>query len=173
MIKNKNELRTTKEKLDEFKNSLQKLHEYKGGSDPILIQMKKDSIKSFIEEFEQDIQEYEDLKSGKICLINHNIHKLHEILIKVRLASQLSQEELSKKVGTSQQQIQRWESGNYETITWSKMLDIIDALGIKLSYNYVSIPHPKFLPTEYSNEKIVIASETVRARQSLLVIGNN
>ncbi len=38
MIKNKNELRTTKEKLEEFKNSLQKLHEYQK-EDMYLIQI--------------------------------------------------------------------------------------------------------------------------------------
>lgn len=175
MIKNKNELNSVKQKLDEFNIALKKLDEYKGESDPILIQMKKDSLKSFIAEFEQEIREYEDLKSGKACLINFpDIHKFHEVLIKARLAYQMSQEELAKKIGTTQQQIQRWESGNYETITWSKMLDVIDALGINLASNYISIRQPKFLSsTDYSNEAISSASEKVRVRQTLLIIGEN
>ena len=174
MIKNKNELKSVQEKLNEFKIALHKLEEYKGESDPILIQMKKDSLKSFIVEFEQEIKEYEDLKSGEICYVNLNsINNLHEVLIKTRLAYKMSQEELAKKVGTTQQQIQRWESGNYGTITWSKMLDLIDALGIKIPNNYICIRRPKFISTEYSSEALVTASEKVRVRQSLLIIGNN
>ena len=175
MIKNKNELNSVKQKLDEFNIALKKLDDYKGDSDPILIQMKKDSLKSFIDEFEQEIREYEDLKSGKACLINFpNIHKLHEVLIKARIAYQMSQEELAQKIGTTQQQIQRWESGNYETITWSKMLDVIDALGINLASDYISIRQPKFLSSpDYSNEAITNASEKVRVRQTLLIIGEN
>jgi transcriptional regulator with XRE-family HTH domain len=175
MIKNKNELNSVKQKLDEFIIALKKLDDYKGDSDPILIQMKKDSLKSFIDEFEQEIREYEDLKSGKACFINFpDIHRFHEVLIKARIAHQLSQQELAKKIGTTQQQIQRWESGNYETITWSKMLDVINALGINLASDYISIRQPKFLlSADYSNEAITNASEKVRVRQTLLIIGEN
>ena len=176
MIKNSNELKAIQQKLAEFKSSLKKLDEYHDDVDSIQVQMQKDSIKSFVEEFQNEIREYENLKRGDACFINlHDIHKLHEILIKARIAFRMSQEELAKKTfGTSQQQLQRWEAGNYEAITWSTMLKVIDALGINITCNHINIRQPQFLSsTEYSYELITNATEKVRVRKSLLVIGEN
>lgn len=175
MIKNLNELKATQQKLTEFQNSLKKLDEYNGDIDSIQVQIQKDSIKSFIEEFENEIREFENLKRGDACYISLNdIHKLHEVLIKARIAFRMSQEELAKKIGTSQQQLQRWESGNYESITWSTMLDVIDTLGINISCNHINIRQPKFILSEqYSDNSITNAIEKVRVRKSLLLIGEN
>lgn len=175
MIKNASELKSVQNKLSEFKLSLEKVQSSKESFDPVVAQMKEESIRSYIEEFEQEIKEYEDLKSGKACLITiENLHTLHEVLIKTRIAFKISQGELANRIGTTQQQVQRWESSNYETITWSKMLDVIDALGIRIPVSNLMLQQPRsFSFINYSEEKITNATSIVKDRKQLLVIGEN
>ncbi len=174
MIKNNNELKSVQNKLKELSIALEK-HRDKEVQSDVLSQMNKDSLKSYIQEFEQEIKQYLDLKQGKACIINiENIDRLHELLIKSRIAFKISQEELGKKLGVSQQQVQRWESSNYETITWSKMLDVFEALGITIPLSHVVIKQPEFLiVTEYKIDSILNANEIIKGRKKLMVIGEN
>jgi transcriptional regulator with XRE-family HTH domain len=175
MIKNPTELKSAQQKLNEFKFSLEKIQASRTEIEPIVAQMKEDTIRSYIEEFEKEIRDYEELKKGKACFISiDSVHNLHELLIKTRIAFKISQAELATRIGTSQQQVQRWESGNYETITWSKMLDVIDALGISVPVGNLFLQQPKFLPvTNSSEEQISNAISLVKERKMLLVIGEN
>jgi transcriptional regulator with XRE-family HTH domain len=175
MIKNKGELQSTQDRLNEFKHSLKLLSVNPNSYHPVQFQMKKDALISYIEEFEADIQDYNQLISGQTCLINiSSLADLGLLLIKARLAFKLSQSDLAKQVGTTQQQIQRWESSNYESISWSKMLIIIAALKISIPVNAITLKKESISSLgEFSTETILDAIEKVKNRQSLFVIANN
>jgi len=66
--------------------------------------------------------------------MTHHIDKLVGERIKsVRLTQGLSQEELASKIGTSFQQLQKYESGK-NRISASRLFDLAKAMGMPVSY---------------------------------------
>ena len=92
-----------------------------------------DSLESFIEEFQEDIAEYENLKNGNIKSLNlDSFEQLPEALIKARIVRGLTQEQLAEKLNVKPQQVQRDESNGYASASFSKILGIQKALNIEV-----------------------------------------
>jgi transcriptional regulator with XRE-family HTH domain len=49
-----------------------------------------------------------------------------------RIASKMTQRQLAEKLGLKPQQIQRYEATRYRTITLERILEVAEALGLKL-----------------------------------------
>ncbi len=156
MIKNSKELKIAKENLQGFKLALEELRSKKDKMNPYEFMTNENASLDFIEDTEREIREYENLKSGESCFITMNsIHDLGKVLIQARIAHGLTQEELGKKLGLEQQQIHRYEAFDYESIKWSRMLDVIDALGIDIQCNKLIIKKPELKkPKDISDENI-------------------
>lgn len=89
-------------------------------------------------DLEQQILEYEELKSGNIKITEANsLNELPSILLKARIAQGLTQEDLAKKLGMKQQQIQRYEADMYSSTSFSRLCDIAHSLGIKLKITLI------------------------------------
>lgn len=131
MIKNERQYRISKVQLQKFKDSIAKLEQNKKTSmlHPLLIKAQKDSLDSQLVDLQKQMQEYEELKSGKISVVDlFSIEDLPTSLIKARIALRLSQKELGNLVGLQEQQIQRYESRDYESASVGRMMEIIKAL---------------------------------------------
>lgn len=100
--------------------------------DPVMQQLVEDSLQSLIDEWGAQAREYEQLKSGEATLALHSLRELPAILVKARLAAGLNQKQLAQKLGIKPQQIQRYESTRYRTITLERMLQIAEALGVRV-----------------------------------------
>lgn len=132
MIKNERQYNVTKTQLQNFKESLEKAISSKKSVPAIIKKAMIDGIKFQIKELETELANYEDLKNNSKNIVIHDLSELPTLLIKVRIAKNLTQEELANLLGMKYQQIQRYESQNYGSISMDKLLKIIKTLGMTL-----------------------------------------
>jgi HTH-type transcriptional regulator / antitoxin HipB len=128
MIKNEKQYSITKSKRNEFSESLEAI--VAEDNNDLLKQVMIDAIVSQLETFDREIREYEKLKNDRPNIINSSIDKLPETLIKARIAKGYSQSELAQRTGLKEQQIQRYESNNYETANIMKLLSIAKSMDV-------------------------------------------
>ena len=98
-----------------------------------LAQAELDAIKSEIEVVQQELNEYESLKSGVIQQFEANsLAELPNVLIKARIARGLKQAELADALGMKPQQIQRYESEKYGTASLSRLMRVAEVLQLNV-----------------------------------------
>jgi len=136
MIQNERQYRITKTKLKEFQASVAELKKL---DPPITINEKLsyqadlDSLESFIEEFQEEIAEYETLQQGKLeQLTLESFDELPQALIKARIVRGLTQEKLAEILEVKPQQVQRDEANLYAGASFSKLLAIQKALHLEI-----------------------------------------
>jgi HTH-type transcriptional regulator / antitoxin HipB len=101
---------------------------------PRLILARKNSLNILIKELEQEIAEYDRLKSGKINKWPiESLQDLPNVMIKARIAVGMTQKELAEKIGVQEQQIQRYEANNYRAVGFERLQEVMSALNIKIS----------------------------------------
>jgi ribosome-binding protein aMBF1 (putative translation factor) len=92
-----------------------------------------DALKSEVEVLSAQIADYEALKSGSVTVLEANsLEELPSILIRARIARGFSQRELADKIGVDEQQIQRYEAGNYASASLGRLGEIAKALGLNV-----------------------------------------
>lgn len=115
--------------IDGFKKALAKVAQEKLGkrSDAI-----RGSYEGMIRQLEDELREYEELKSGELKL--PKIDRLDQIapfVVKLRIAKGVSQTELAQRLGVSKQVISRYEESDYQTVGVARLQEILDAIGVK------------------------------------------
>jgi len=128
MIKNERQYRITKTKLNEFQLALvelKNLPEPTEINDKLDYQLDLDTLSSQIEEFDEEIAEYESLQRGTVeQLILESFDQLPQALIKARIVRGLTQEKLAEILEVKPQQVQRDEANLYAGASFSKLLAI-------------------------------------------------
>ena len=136
MIRNERQYRITKTKLNEFQLALvelKKLPEPTEINDKLDYQLDLDTLSSQIEEFEEEIAEYESLQRGTVeQLILESFDQLPQALIKARIVRGLTQEKLAEILEVKPQQVQRDEANLYAGASFSKLLAIQKALHLEI-----------------------------------------
>jgi len=90
------------------------------------------SYREMIRQLEEELREYDQLKSGELEL--PDIERLDQIapfITKIRIAKGVSQTKLAKRLGVSKQVISRYEEADYQTVGIGRLQEILDAIGIK------------------------------------------
>jgi len=90
------------------------------------------SYESMIGQLEDELREYDQLKSGKLVL--PRIERLDQIapfIAKMRIAKGVSQTEMARRLGVSKQVISRYEEAEYQTVAITRLQEILDAIGMK------------------------------------------
>ncbi|WP_152270607.1 XRE family transcriptional regulator [Agriterribacter humi] len=137
MITNDRQYKIVKNQIENFKKSLDSIFltstaEVKDVH-PLIIQAQKDAIQYQLNDLITQVNEYEDLKAGKIAVTEiSSIEELPLSLIKARIANNLTQSELATKLDLKMQQIQRYEAERYETASVKTLLKIAKVLGIRI-----------------------------------------
>ena len=133
VIPNEKAYRHTKSTVEGLTRTLEE-YRARGGTDlePKMRQGVIDAMQAMIDEWGDQAREYEQLKSGQATLALHSLRELPSVLVKARLAAGLNQKQLAEKLGIKPQQIQRYESTRYRTITLERMLQIAEALGVRV-----------------------------------------
>jgi HTH-type transcriptional regulator / antitoxin HigA len=133
MITNERQYQITKKTLDRFKLALQAI--LKGGDDKPekLREIERNAVQSQIESFDREINEYERLRSGKEKVLQvKNLEEFPLLLIKARIASNMSQCDLANALNWKEQQVQRYEASQYQTASFKQMLKVATALGLSV-----------------------------------------
>ena len=136
MIKNERQYRITKAQADKFERTISDLPKHADRNvHPALRKAELDGLKSQLEDLKSELQEYQALRSGKRRTIGlDSIEELPKTLIQARIAAGLSQEELAAKLGLKPQQVQRYESTNYQSASLQRVNEIMRVLGVKLRH---------------------------------------
>jgi transcriptional regulator with XRE-family HTH domain len=176
MIKNQKQAAITKSKLAELLETKKELEGKRADYSPLEYELAENSFNSLINELEEQIIDYDCLVNGNFnCLKPKNIEDIPNILIAARLAQKMSQKDLGEKLGLNEQQIQRYEATDYESASWTRIVEIIFALNIQLYFESIIIANLEKddenfeLPEGYSKDDINNAENKVRIGHCLIL----
>ena len=86
---------------------------------------------SLIEEWSEQLREYEQLKAGQATLSLRSLADLPALLVKARLAAGLTQKQLAEKLGLKPQQVSRYEKTGYRGVSIERAEEVANALGVR------------------------------------------
>jgi hypothetical protein len=133
MIKNEKQYKITKKKLEEFTEAIlkkQNSHDPLSATDQLILI----SLQDMQEQFINEIAVYERLKTNTSSRLNErSIDDLPELLIEYKVQSGLTQKEFSQKIGMKEQQLQRYEAENFNSISFKNLLKILHAIGLEIT----------------------------------------
>jgi ribosome-binding protein aMBF1 (putative translation factor) len=132
MIKNEREYKITKASLAKFEQSLAFRVNHQGSAlpgDAAKLKLQEAAARSMRCELQEQIYEYEQLRAGRFDLAALDVvEAIPSSLIRARIAAGWTQKELAKRLGTSEQQIQKYESTDYESASFRKIHEIVTVL---------------------------------------------
>ncbi len=133
MITNEKQYRSTRTVMDRLRESLSAL-DTSSDVHPMFVQAHKEAIASQLAEIEEELAEYEALRAGKVTSFEANgLNDLPNILIRARIARGMSQRDLGDFLGLKEQQVQRYESERYRSASLERLIEIADALNVKIT----------------------------------------
>ncbi|MGO9255105.1 MAG: helix-turn-helix domain-containing protein [Bryobacteraceae bacterium] len=129
MIKSDAQRERTLAQIDGFKQALAKVAHAAPGKRSAPVSA---SYQAMIRQLEEELREYDRLKSGDLALPNmERLDQIAPFIAKIRIAKGVSQTELARRLGVSKQVISRYEESDYQTVALSRLQEILDAMGIK------------------------------------------
>jgi ribosome-binding protein aMBF1 (putative translation factor) len=134
MIRNERQYVITKAQIKKFKTALKSFEKQESSAHPVLVKAQKDAMERQLDELEAQVQEYEELRSGKYKVLEStSFDNLPIDLIRARIALGLTQKQLAELVGLKEQQIQRYEETEYASASFSRLKEIIKVLKIDIT----------------------------------------
>lgn len=131
MIKNQHQYRVTRAQLRRLEEALERARAAETSLQPALHEAVIAGLEAQIAELQEEIEEYDSLKDREV-LVAGTFRELPQILIKARIARGWTQEQLAKKLKLKPQQIQRYESTEYRSASFGRLLDVARALNVEL-----------------------------------------
>jgi len=129
MIKSDAQRERTAAQIEGFRRALAKTEREMTGKRAAAV---RGSYEGMIRQLEDDLREYDELKSGELTLPNvERLDQIAPFVAKMRIARGVSQTELGRRLGVSKQVISRYEETEYQTVAISRLQEILDAIGIK------------------------------------------
>jgi DNA-binding transcriptional regulator YiaG len=115
--------------VEGFRHALEKVAEEKPGEGSAGIRA---SYESMIRRLEEELREYDQLKSGELLLPNvEGLDQIAPFIAKIRISKGVSQTELARRLGVSKQLISRYEESGYQTVSFARLQEILDAIGFR------------------------------------------
>lgn len=103
------------------------------GVHPDLHKAEISAIESEITRLHQEVEAYEALRDGRtLRLPQADVADLPAVLIKARIANNLSQKELAARLGLHEQQVQRYEANGYRGASFDRLLEVARVLGVRV-----------------------------------------
>lgn len=131
MIRNNAEYKHTRERLSELRREFEVLHASEGDE---ITSAAVDALGLQIEDLRSELDEYEDLKEGRLLAFETDgMDSVGELVTRARIARGLSQAELAEELGMSQQQVARYERDGYQKISLWRLAEIAEALELDLT----------------------------------------
>jgi len=132
MIKNERQYRITKAQAAKLEAALESFSAQSADdkkTHPRLLKAQADALRSQLESLSAELREYEEVKAGEVPPPDLSyIEVVPQDLIRARIASGLSQKDLAECLGMPEQQIQRYEAIEYESVSLARIMQIARAL---------------------------------------------
>lgn len=146
MIKNERQYRITKAQATKLEDALEQVmsDSNKGSAaHPRLRQAQADALRSQLTDLHAQLEAYDALRSQQqTAFAIESFEAFPRVLIQARIAAGMSQRELAERLGLKEQQIQRYEATEYRSASWSRVSEVIRALGLRVEDEIVlSAPH--------------------------------
>ncbi len=137
MITNERQYRITKAELAKLREAIKSFDMEKAIAsmgDRTLAKAQLQAMQSEDEVLSDQLREYEALRSGAVASFEaDSLSALPDLLVRARIAKGLSQRELAEKLNIQEQQIQRYEMEEYASASLRRLVEVSDALGLKIS----------------------------------------
>ncbi len=137
MIQNEHQYKVTKGEIDKLQQVIDKLLEQQNILPSQLAGM-QNSFQTQIDRMQMEIQEYDNLKAGKVEITMGAIEDLPKVLIQKRISLGMTQKELATKLGIKEQMVQRYEANGYESIGFGRLTEVWNALSASIPVMTVS-----------------------------------
>jgi hypothetical protein len=101
-------------------------------------------IERMIERLQEEVHEYESARSGVLPPVltaevqDDSFAEVASVLVRLRVAQGLRQEDVADAVGKQQPSIARWESEEYDGYTLKELNRLAKALGRQLRISFVA-----------------------------------
>lgn len=161
MIKNSKEANIIVERLNTLKQQRQSVNDSIDLVD-IEKQYTLNSYNALIDSFEKELEEYHQLKNGNLAVLEaKSLEELPSLLIKARIARNLSQSELARRLEMKPQQIQRYEAMDYQNISFHRILEIANELGVscEIEKTIIHATEPVFQIPDNSTAEVIREAE--------------
>lgn len=133
MIKNERQYRITRAQAERFTEALRELEGETAeelGLHPRLLKARRDAVRSQLADLEEELEDYERLKSGEFEFGRlDSVADVPRLLIRARIARGLSQKSLAGRLGLKEQQIQRYEASEYASASLARIRSVAEVLG--------------------------------------------
>lgn len=144
MIKNDEQYQNSLNYLHKFEQSVVEIENNESLKlDSTRYMLYKDSYQSQVDEFTQEIAEYERLVN---CNLNQPItikvesfNKLPDVLIKARIAAKISHKELANILSIDESRVQEYEQTDYQCASFVEILEVSAALGVEFTHATVQV----------------------------------
>ena len=136
MIRNERQYRITRARADEIVNTIGELERapLPDGLQPEMRTLQLDALRGTLVDLQSELGEYNALHDATLIEAT-GIAQLPVALIRARIASGLTQRELAERVGVHEQAIQRYEASNFAGASFSRLVEIADALDVTVHYD--------------------------------------
>src|ERR1700693_756373 len=129
MIKSDAQRERTVAQIEGFRQALAKAAQNKPDKRSAAI---RGSYESMVGQLEDELREYDQLKSGELALPHvERLDQIAPFIARIRIAKGVSQTELARRLGVSKQVISRYEENEYQTVAIPRLQEILDVIGIK------------------------------------------
>ncbi|MFW0717599.1 helix-turn-helix domain-containing protein [Pedobacter sp. N23S346] len=175
MIKNQKQAKSTQNKLlalIEERNAYLSANGTKEKDARYLLGL--NGFEGLIGDLQAQLSQYGQLTKGQFNKIQPQLHCFHETLIAARIAQNISHKQLAEMTGMKEQQIQRYESTDYEGASHNRMVEIAIALGINCSFQETWLMNESIslsfdLPGGISQKDAADLTEKVKQNGSIFI----
>lgn len=133
MIKNEKQYKISKRLLSDVESKITNAEKHINESNDLKSTLIIGSLENFRDEVAADIQQYERLKTGKEKLKERSLSELPSLIIEYKIANNLTQKDLSKKLGLKEQQLQRYEAEGFKTVSFQNLVKFLDLMKLNLT----------------------------------------
>lgn|GEM_PF-1498462 len=129
MITNERQQQRTLEEIERFQAAISQVDADHPDASEQARQAMRGSMEVQIRSLQQQLQDFADLKAGLIKRFSVSyLEDIGEALTKARVAADLSQRQLARRLKLKEQQIQRYEASRYRSASLHRLAQIADAL---------------------------------------------
>lgn len=139
MIRNEREYKITRAALGKFEKALTHIVQlrHKSKIEPWKLELQEKATLSMMEDFKIQLKEYEKLKAGRFKLsVLDSFESIPINLIRARISLGWTQRDLAQRIGTTEQQIQKYEASDYKTASLKKVTEIINVFKEEQGHNH-------------------------------------
>ena len=144
MIKNEKQYKIAKNKLAEIRQEIVCIKAAYDEGLPAEEELILLSLNMMKNQMEDEIAAYDLLKKKKSGLLkSRKISDLPSVIIEYKIHSGMTQKEFSQKIGMKEQQLQRYEAEDFQSISFKNLMKILEAIGLEIFIKDIPMDHPK------------------------------